>query len=62
MNSSQISRRGFLRGFGAALSLPAFESFRPLMAASAAARAVGTTASGAPLRMAYLYIPNGVNL
>jgi hypothetical protein len=62
MEKSQISRRGFLRGFGAALSLPAFESFRPLMAASAAARAVGTTASGAPLRMAYLYIPNGVNL
>lgn len=62
MKNSQLSRRGFLRGFGAALALPAFESFRPLMAAPAAARAIGTTASGAPLRMAYLYIPNGVNL
>lgn len=62
MPSTQISRRGFLRGFGAAVSLPAFESFRPLMAAAKVARAVGTTASGAPLRMAYLYIPNGVNL
>ena len=56
------SRRGFLRGLGAAVALPALESFRPLLAASAATRAVGTTASGAPLRMAYLYIPNGVNM
>lgn len=62
MEKSQISRRGFLRGLGAALSLPALESFRPLMAATAAERAIATTASGAPLRMAYLYIPNGVNL
>ncbi len=37
------------------------ESFHPLMAAGAE-RAAATTASGAPLRMAYLYIPNGVNL
>jgi hypothetical protein len=62
MEKSHLSRRGFLRGFGAALSLPALESFRPLLAASAASRAVATTASGAPLRMAYLYIPNGVNV
>jgi len=56
------SRRGFIRGLGAAITLPAFEAFRPLLAATTAGRAVGTTASGAPLRMAYLYIPNGVNL
>ena len=62
MEKSQISRRTFLRGFGTALALPAFESFRPLMAATTKARAIGTTASGTPLRMAYLYIPNGVNL
>lgn len=62
MRAQFTSRRGFLRGFGAAVSLPAFEAFRPLLAATAAAREVGTTASGAPLRMAYLYIPNGVNL
>ncbi len=57
-----VNRRGFLRGLGAAVSLPALESFRPLLAASVENAAVGTTASGAPLRMAYLYIPNGVNL
>jgi hypothetical protein len=56
------SRRGFLRGLGAAVALPALESFRPLAAANTGARAVATTASGAPLRMAYLYIPNGVNM
>lgn len=55
------NRRGFLRGLGAFVALPAMESFRPLMAAGAE-RAIATTASGAPLRMAYLYIPNGVNL
>lgn len=55
------NRRGFLRGLGAAVALPALESFRPLLAANAG-RAIGTTASGAPLRMAYLYIPNGVNV
>ncbi len=58
------NRRGFLRGLGAAVALPALESFRPLLAATAAGaeRAIATTASGAPLRMAYLYIPNGVNM
>jgi hypothetical protein len=55
------SRRGFLRGLGAAVALPALESFRPVLAAGAA-RPVATTATGAPLRMAYLYIPNGVNV
>ncbi|MDA0766981.1 MAG: DUF1552 domain-containing protein [Verrucomicrobia bacterium] len=56
-----LNRRTFLRGLGTAMALPALESFRPLLAAGAKARAIGTTASGAPLRMAYLYIPNGVN-
>jgi hypothetical protein len=47
------NRRGFLRGLGAFVALPAMESFRPLMAAGLE-RAIGTTASGAPLRMVYL--------
>ena len=57
------SRRGFIRGLGAAVALPALEAFHsPLRAAGAGSRALATTASGAPLRMAYLYVPNGVNL
>lgn len=63
MSINLTSRRGFLRGFGAAVALPALEAFnRPLLAATGAGKAIATTASGAPLRMAYLYVPNGVNV
>lgn len=55
------SRRGFLRGIGAFVALPALESFQPLLAATTR-REIATTASGAPLRMVHLYIPNGVNM
>lgn len=54
------NRRGFLRGLGAAVALPTMESFRSLSAATELTRRA-VTASGAPLRMAYLYVPNGVN-
>jgi hypothetical protein len=57
-----VSRRGFLRGVGVSVALPAFESLlKPALAAGAGAPALATTASGAPLRMAYVYVPNGVN-
>lgn len=58
---SKLSRRSLLKGLGVSLALPALESFRPLLAAGGGSPMMGTTASGAPLRMAYLYIPNGVN-
>ena len=60
--NSVLSRRLFLRGLGAAVCLPALESARQLSAAPKVARALATTASGAPLRMAYFYVPNGVNV
>ncbi|HBM76588.1 MAG TPA: hypothetical protein DD438_00645 [Verrucomicrobiales bacterium] len=50
-------RRAFLRGLGATLALPGFSS---LGLAKPLAGARGLTASGAPLRMAYLCLPNGV--
>jgi hypothetical protein len=52
---ASLSRRRFLRGLGACLALPAFESLRPvgLLAAPAAAQA-------APVRMAFLQVPNGI--
>ena len=57
--SSNFGRRAFLRGVGASIALPAFRSLgAEVKAAQAAAR--GVTTSGAPLRMAYLYVPNGV--
>ncbi|MGE9267003.1 MAG: DUF1552 domain-containing protein [Verrucomicrobiales bacterium] len=60
--NSSMKRRGFLRGVGAMLSLPALEAFAPVAAAAQGARLAGTTAAGDPLRLAYLYVPNGVNL
>jgi hypothetical protein len=48
--SRAISRRAILRGFGAAVALPWLEAM--------AARAAGS----GPLRMAFLYVPNGVHL
>jgi len=65
LDKSQLNRRHFLRGLGAAVALPSMDSLRPLMAATAAAgtkQAAGTTASGVPLRMAHIYVPNGVNV
>jgi len=57
-----LSRRHFLRGVGACLALPAFESLRPLGLIAAGAEEAGElakTSTGAPLRMAFVYFPNG---
>jgi hypothetical protein len=56
-----FSRRHFLRGIGACMALPAFESLVPvkLFAAEAASGTLATTATGAPLRSAFVYFPNG---
>ncbi len=61
MNLNHSSRRSFLRGVGACLALPAMQSLRPshLLAAEAAESALATTATGAPLRTAFLFFPNG---
>ncbi|MDB6038178.1 MAG: hypothetical protein JWM99_2019 [Verrucomicrobiales bacterium] len=59
---ASLSRRRFLRGLGACMALPALESLRPFdaFAATAAPTANGAvTASGAPLRTAFIYFPNG---
>jgi len=59
---ANLSRRRFLRGLGACVALPAFESLLPtgLFAAEAnPANQLAKTASGAPLRMAFVYFPNG---
>lgn len=47
-----MQRRTFLKGLGATLAIPSFESLH----------AAGSGAAGAPLRMAFVYAPNGVNL
>ena len=50
------SRRQFLRGLGTLMALPTLESLSPRGFAAAAPK------TAAPVRMAYLYIPNGVNV
>src|SRR6184192_686271 len=58
---ASLTRRHFLRGLGACLALPAFESIGSLSALAAEARAakLAATPTGAPLRMAFVYFPNG---
>jgi len=55
MKFQPISRRTMLKGVGASLALPLLDAMRPL-------RALGdtTATASAPVRMAMLYMPNGV--
>ena len=59
-----LSRRQFLRGVGVSIALPALPSLMPSAAwadpLAKAAPGLATTGSGAPLRMAFMSIPNGV--
>ena len=65
MNSKPISRRTMLRGAcGAAMALPWLESMgaaAPLIT-SAKSTIVRKAAAGPPVRMAFLYVPNGMHM
>src|SRR5438045_2115527 len=54
---TRITRRTMLKGLGTAIALPWLES---LAAAAPGASAAAT--AGAPRRLAFLYVPNGVNM
>ena len=54
-----LSRRTLLRGVGTALALPWLEAMGPL---TAWADAPTPAAKTAPNRMAFLYVPNGINM
>jgi hypothetical protein len=54
---NRITRRTALRGLGTAIALPWLESL-----SFAAAPAGATAAAGVPKRLAFLYVPNGVNM
>jgi hypothetical protein len=56
MKSSHIPRRTFLKGMGTAMALPFLEAMVPR------ARALAATTPKPPLRMAFLYVPNGANM
>jgi Protein of unknown function (DUF1552) len=53
----RISRRAVLRGLGASVALPLLEAMRPRPS-----RAGSADRTGAPLRMAFVYVPNGVHM
>jgi hypothetical protein len=58
--SAPLDRRRFLRNIGVCLSLPALETFSTRALAYTGGTAMpATTATGAPLRTAFLYFPNG---
>jgi hypothetical protein len=57
--SWQLPRRTFLKGLGTAIALPVFESMMPGLAAASSAISGG---KALPKRMAYVYVPNGVNM
>lgn len=60
ISPSEITRRHFLKGLGAAVALPAFHSLLPSqLSASSSIRHAATTATGAPLRTAFITFPNG---
>jgi hypothetical protein len=50
-----LPRRTFLRGLGASLALPALDAMAPALASS-------SLPGGQPLRMAFVYVPNGIDM
>jgi hypothetical protein len=51
ISKKKLSRRALLRGLGTAVALPALDAMVPALARGAA---------GAPLRLAFVYVPNGI--
>lgn len=51
----EIPRRTFLRGLGTMMALPLLESMAPVRALAAATKP-------APVRMAFLFVPNGISM
>jgi len=58
---NNFNRRRFLKGLGACVTLPAFESLLPgsLRAAESIASSAAPASAAAPVRMAFVYFPNG---
>jgi hypothetical protein len=61
VTKSSFNRRRLLQGLGACVALPAFQSWAaPTILAAAESTPLATTSTGAPLRIAFMSIPNGV--
>jgi hypothetical protein len=57
-----LPRRTFLRGLGTLMALPYLESVAGPASAPAVAGAAGVGPGGAPMRMAFVYVPNGADM
>src|ERR1700677_3181670 len=57
MNIPALPRRTFLRGLGATIALPMLDAMRPLRALAG-----GINPAKSPVRMAFLFIPNGAHM
>ena len=57
-----LSRRMVLRGLGTAMALPFLESAFPTRVFGAAAATKLTQAAAGPRRLAWLYVPNGIDM
>ena len=63
LTALKLSRRTVLRGCGTAIALPMLEAMMPAAeAATAAAGAGAAVPASVPLRMAFLYSPNGMHM
>ena len=56
-----ISRRTVLKGMGVSMCLPLLEAMKPIAAHAAEGKPGATGKNRPPVRMAVLYMPNGVN-
>jgi hypothetical protein len=57
ITGKHVERRHFLKGLGAAVALPMLDAMTPALS-----RAATASGDGAPLRMAFAYVPNGVTI
>ncbi|MFM9117782.1 MAG: DUF1552 domain-containing protein, partial [Planctomycetota bacterium] len=62
ISADGMSRRTVLRGLGTALALPLLEAMTPVHSRVAQAAADAAGAPAAPLRMAFMYVPNGMHM
>jgi len=60
-NRNGLSRRTVLRGLGVAMALPMMEAMGQSKAIASVAGAAGGSSAAAPLRMAFVFTPNGVH-
>ena len=59
--AKQLSRRTMLRGMGTAIALPLLDAMLPPTGSLAPQPAAATAAAG-PKRLAWLYVPNGIDM